>query len=226
MARQATARKEPSGWMWAQTAKDRWVCTVIPKGETHAPTIRELSLNSDGTRSYAVMRNGRALGAPRSLELAKQRAFEGVIPQRLLDSEKRLQKYLNEGNRSADEFKKLTKEEQGAVANVYPWAMPRKSELDAKGVKVKGTVVRDDLLSTNEKKAVKAALPMDSKIERIRDGNPKKEGTDAWGRWEIMFSHDGQTVASYIKNHGNPTTLINACAKGWVKVKGIGNVKA
>jgi hypothetical protein len=106
---------------------------------------------------------------------------------------------------------------------VYPWALPKKSDLDAKKIKVK--IDRTDLQTKGEKKAaaLKDELPMDSKIIRERDGNPKKEGTDAWKRWQTMFSYadGGKTVGDYVTDGGNPTTLRNGVAMGWVKVKGM-----
>lgn len=216
-----TIAKERELWQWANPAKDKWVLTFIPQGELHAPWIKQLSTNSDGTTNFAVYRNGKALGAPKTLDEAKKRAQAGKIPDKVLDSHKRIVAYVNGNTRDAVAFGKLTAAEQSDIANAYPWAMPRKSDLEAKGVKTKAVVVRTDLLSKNEKKAADMALPVDSKIERIKDGNPKREGSDAWGRWEIMFGHCGGTVGTYIKNHGNPTTLKNAVKMGYVKVKGM-----
>lgn len=59
----------------------------------------------------------------------------------------------------------------------------------------------------------------DATIHRLRQGNPKREGSDAWRRWETLFSYDGKTVAAYKAAKHNMTTLRNAIAKRWVEVK-------
>lgn len=48
--------------------------------------------------------------------------------------------------------------------------------------------------------------------------NPKKEGTDAWTRWEKLKSYDKKSVESYLFDKCNPTTLVNAVKAGKVKV--------
>jgi hypothetical protein len=217
------AMKVDMDWLWVQSTvdKNKWSLTRIPPGELHAPHIKKSSKNSDGSYNYFVYRDGKALGAPKTFEAAQALAKSGKIDPKMAESNKRVSKYVDETPRDAVAFKKLTKDEQSDVLNAYPWAVPKKSDLEAKGVKVKGTVVRTDLLSKNEKKAADAALPMDAKIKRIKPNNPKKQGSSAWGRWEVMFGHDGLTVGEFIKNHGNPTTLKNAVKMGYVEVKGM-----
>ena len=56
--------------------------------------------------------------------------------------------------------------------------------------------------------------------------NPKKEGTDAHGRWEKLKQHHGKTVGQYGEADGNMTTLKNALAKGNVTFKGVKLEKA
>lgn len=48
--------------------------------------------------------------------------------------------------------------------------------------------------------------------------NPKKEGTDAWQRWEKLRAYDKKSVESYLFDKCNPTTLVNAVKAGKVKV--------
>lgn len=73
-------------------------------------------------------------------------------------------------------------------------------------------------------KAERDQLELDpkAKLSRARDGNPKKEGTEAYPRWALMFEHcdKGSTVAQYEKAGGNITTLKNAIFMGWAKVEG------
>jgi hypothetical protein len=231
LAKAAMKKSDKRDWIWLQSAvnKDKWALDHIPAGDIHAPYIKRMSKNSDGSYSYYVYRNQKCIGSikgkdqERCLNECRKRAQEGKIPDHVIESDKRLQAYVNDKNRDVNVFKKFTEEEQAWIANVYPWAMPKKSELDAKKIKVK--VTRDDLMSKGEKKAAAMAteLPMDSKIIRERDGNPKKEGSPPWKRWQTMFSYadGGKTVGEYVKDGGNPTTLKNAVLQGWVKVKGM-----
>lgn len=224
-------KKWTQEWIWVQSTvdRDKWSLTFIPDGDIHAPYIKRMSKNSDGSYSYYVYRNQKCIGSIRGkdekqcLADCRKRAMEGKIPQSVLDSDKKIQEYVNSKTRDIDVFKKFTEDERATIANVYPWAVPKKSELEAKKIKVK--VTREDLQTKGEKKAtaLAAELPMDSKIVRERDGNPKKEGTDPWKRWAFMFSYadNGKTVGEYVTAGGNPTTLKNGVKMGWVKVKGM-----
>ena len=231
MAKAALASTLDKDWMWVQSTvdKDKWALTHIPKGDIHAPYIKRMSKNSDGSFTYYVYRNQKCIGAIRGKDEAKclkecrDRAKQGKIPKEVVETHERLQLYVNNKERDVNEFKKFSEDDQAWIANVYPWAVPKKSDLDAKKIKVKST--RADLQTKGEKKADALAteLPMDSKIERLRDGNPKKESSSAHGRWKFMFAYadGGKTVGEYIKDNGNPTTLRNAVAAKWVKVKGL-----
>lgn len=237
MARAATAAKsrEPAAdkpriikgrpWIWMQslTDKDRWMLDHIPAGEAHAPKIVKSSKNSDGTYNYGVTRNGKAIGAPKDLEKAKRMAESGQPDQQALQDMAKVREYEEKTPRDAAAFKKLSAYAQSVIANERPWLMPGRRALEEKGVKVKANVIRDDLKSKAEKKAEAMALPMDEKIKVVNKKNPKKAGSDAWGRWEVLFAADGKTVGEYVKMIGsNPTTLRNAVAKGFVKVNGMG----
>jgi hypothetical protein len=223
-------KKRTDDWMWMQSSvdKDKWSTTLIPSGDIHAPRISRMSKNSDGSYTFAVYRNQKFIGCTRGtseagLEDAKQLAREGKMREDTLKKGDRVRKYLDDaGNRpgSADAFKRFTKAEQQLIAETYPWAMPRKSELEAKGVKVQTT--RTDLQTKGEKKAAELALPMDSKIVRLKDGNPKKVGSAPYPRWVLLFScaDASKTVGEFVKEGGNTTTLKNAVIQGWVKVKG------
>lgn len=56
-------------------------------------------------------------------------------------------------------------------------------------------------------------------IMRWSGKNPKKEGTDAYARWEKLRKHDGRTVGQFLADDGNPTTLRNALTRGSVKLE-------
>lgn len=64
-------------------------------------------------------------------------------------------------------------------------------------------------------------LPDDGVLARLRQGNPKKEGSAAHKRWVLMFEHcdKGSSVKEFLAAGGNPETLRNACLKGWAKVE-------
>jgi hypothetical protein len=231
VAKAAALKKDKREWIWLQSMvdKDKWSLDHIPENDIHAPYIKRMSKNSDGTYTYYVYRNQKCLGAIRGkdqdkcLTECRVRAKLGKMPQELIDANKRVLEYVDSKERDVNVFKKFTEDERATIANVYPWAVPKKTDLDAKKIKTKTT--RTDLQTKGEKKAeaMAAELPMDSKISRERDGNPKKEGTDPWKRWQFMFSYadNGKTVGEYVKEGGNPTTLKNGVKMGWVKVKGM-----
>jgi hypothetical protein len=58
------------------------------------------------------------------------------------------------------------------------------------------------------------------KIKRVQTGNPKKPGTAARSRWTSLFksAKQGASVADYISAKGNPRTLKNAIAKGYIEL--------
>jgi hypothetical protein len=58
------------------------------------------------------------------------------------------------------------------------------------------------------------------KIKRVQTGNPKKAGTAARSRWTSLFksAKQGASVADYISAKGNPRTLKNAIAKGYIEL--------
>lgn len=60
-----------------------------------------------------------------------------------------------------------------------------------------------------------------SGIIRVKAGAavPKKPGTAAYGRWTVLWEHDGKQIAAYEKGGGNMTTLQNAMAKNYVTIE-------
>lgn len=224
MAKAAMTKNKPREWIWLQsmTDKDKWSLDHIPDGDAHAPRITRSSKNTDGSYAYFVYRDAKYIDACPTLVEAQKVARTGKMRQDRIDSIARIKKFVDNGNRDAEAFKKLNKHEQQVVADVYPGAMPKRSEMEAKGVKAP-RMTRDDLKTKAEKRAEKVTLPLESKIARVRDGNPKKEGTDPWKRWQLMFAYadESKSVEEFIKAGGNPTTLKNAVAQGWVKVKGM-----
>jgi hypothetical protein len=84
-----------------------------------------------------------------------------------------------------------------------------------KGEAVNNKVHRDivvlvNLLGRLEKK----------KIKRVQTRNSKNAGTAARARWTSLFksAKQGASVADYISAKGNPRTLKNAIAKGYIEL--------
>ena len=206
-------------WKWtnAKDDKDLWTARP-PAGEKYEPRIKRLSKNSDGSYTFCVYRNNNYVDCDTDLEKAKVIAERGTMrPERVLAIEK-VRKYLKSKERNAGEFAKLTEAQRRLVTDQYPWAVPKRSELEKTGVKAP-RAMRGDMLTKQEKKA--QDLPEDSVIKRLNPKNPKKENTDAWTRWELLFQHDGKTIGDFIRAHGNPTTLRNAVRSGHVSAEGV-----
>lgn len=216
-----TAKKDDGyEWTWTQPKdnKDIWNLTHIPDGECMTPQIKRLSKNSDGSYTFIVYRDGKYIDCENDLERAKVIAKKGVMrPERIL-SIAVLRKYIKETPRDPIAFSKLSKLGQQTITDVMPHLLPRKSDFEKNGVKPPRSN-RGDLLTKQEKKA--SDLPMDSVIKRVNPKNPKRENTDAWVRWELLFQHDGKTVGDFIRAHGNPTTLKNAVRSGHVSAEGV-----
>lgn len=220
----ALSRKSDSdtAWIWVQsmTDRDKWMTARIPNGDSMAASIKRSSKNSDGSYTYFVSRSGSYIDCSNDFEEAKKIARSGKMrPERRLANEK-IRAYLKHAteNKGGDMemFKALSKEGQAAILVSYPHLAPRTSALKADAKT--GAVVnkaRRDLQSQSDKRT--ADLP-DGKIVRLIDKNPKRAGTDAHVRWEVMFGYVGKTVAEYVGDKGNPTTLKNAIKAGYVKV--------
>jgi hypothetical protein len=58
------------------------------------------------------------------------------------------------------------------------------------------------------------------KLKRIRAGNPHKPGSAPRARWSSLFksAKQGASVADYISAKGNPRTLKNAMAQGYIEL--------
>jgi len=218
------SRNPKDTWKWRvhSTDKDLWISDTKPQGEKTNATIKRLSKNSDGSYTFMVYRNQRYIDCTNDLEEAKVVAFRGVMrPERILAIEV-IRKYIKETPKDAVQYAKLSKIQQQTIVDSYPWLVPSKSALEGrKGVKVTALdSVRTDLKSRHEQKA--EGLPLESKIKLVNGGkNPKKEGSSAWGRWQLLFQHEGKTVRDFIAAHGNPTTLRNAVKSKHVAVEGM-----
>jgi hypothetical protein len=59
-----------------------------------------------------------------------------------------------------------------------------------------------------------------NKLKRVRTGNPHRAGSAPRARWTSLFksAKQGASVADYISAKGNPKTLKNAIAKGYIEL--------
>lgn len=208
-ATKTAPRRDEWTWMQSTNDKDRWSTTQIPGEDIHAPYIKRMSKNSDNSWTFYVYRNQRCLGATRhmdtakGLKLAQDMARVGKPDPKVAADYKLLMAYVEAKEFTAEKFKALSEVNQKTVANVYPWAMPSNRKLDLAGVK-KPASVRTDLMSGREKTAIKSGkYNLDATIKRIKDGNPKKEGSGQHARWVTVFAFDGKTVREFLNGGGD-----------------------
>jgi len=212
-------------WLWMQNMndKDRWSTTRIPDGDLHAPYIKRMSKNSNGTWSFYVYRNQKCIGAiidkstEKGLELAKAKAKHGKPDPKIAADYKKLTEYVDGKTRDAELFKALSEVNQRTVADVFPWAMPTSRAMEAKGVKHVPTK-RTDLQGGREKAAAKSGkFNMDATIKRVKkEPNPKKAGSVQHARWEVVFAMDGKTVREFFAKGGDKYGIEGALEAGWV----------
>jgi hypothetical protein len=205
-------------WTWVEVRKDlQWVTSEIPDGEVSTPRVAQSS------KRYACYRNSVFLGMELTLEKAKVRCAIGE-PNEL---EKRVREWEKDHKGEFPPFLKMTEQERASWRAHYPemtaatfrgFGKPGEGDPEARQRKaemlggVKG-------VAKARAKAAESGVVLTGKITRAKQGNPKKAGTDAHGRWETLFKFDGKTVEQFLDNGGNPTTLKNAVAQGYVKVE-------
>lgn len=197
----------PCPWTWVQPVRDRWLTDRIPDGECCTPKITESSMDSKGERRYYCYRDNKYLGSHATLEAAKERCWIGEM------------------TRESEVFITFQKEHPGIIppgigftpADWHEWKKhnpggPGTGHMAAKVEK------NEKKLALMQERVEKAAeeIGADKKIKRLKPDNPKKENTGPWKRWELLFSHAGKTVAVFLANKGNPTTLANAVKQGYV----------
>lgn len=228
MAKAAKATlKDDDIWTWMQGMddKDKWSTVRIPPGDVHAPLIKRMSKNSDGSWTFYVYRNGKCLGATRNaisdkgLDEAKKLARSGKPNPKVAAEEKVLRAYIDDRHGwSAENFKKLSTELQKVVADSYPWAVPSGRKLEEAGVK-KPLTQRTDLMNKHEKAAVKSGkYSMDAIIKITKKGNPKKEGSRQHMRWAICIGHNGKTVREMFAAGGDKYGIEGMLEAGYMEL--------
>ena len=207
----AKAKLKPKlcDWTWMQPHRDRWLTDRIPDGESMTPKITESSKDSNGKVRYFCYRDGRYLGSHATLEEAKERCWIGEMTP------------------ESEVFIAFQKTNPGIIppgigftpADWHEWkrAHPGGPGTQHMAVKVEKSEKKLALMAEKVEK-VGAELGNDKKIKRLKQDNPKTAGTGPHKRWELMFEHAGKTVAVFIANKGNPTTLANAIKQGYVEL--------
>lgn len=213
-------------WMWMVSVNDkhRWSTTQIPNGDIHAPIVKQLSTNSDGSYSFVVYRDMKLLGSVRhksqiaGLKEAQDLARSGKRIARADADNKAMLAYVDGKTRDAKEYAKLSKEAQQCIADVYPWALPSNRALDVAKVAAPKTT-RTDLMGKREKAAARSGkYNLDATIKRIKDGNPKKPGTGQHQRWVTIFAFDGKTVREYLNGGGDKYGIDQTLEFGYCKL--------
>jgi hypothetical protein len=227
------------GIAWLETkAGETWTTERIPDGDCCAARIQKSSRNDDGSHSYFCYRDGRAVDVVKDLDQARAACARGTR------QEKRdaVLEYVRDCPGEVPPFLLLTAEERRAARKAYPHAVPSPSRVRVEAHRVVGAGVAVDRSDPStrallaELEAVKDApvkapgagrVPRErgpapkGVLARVREGNPKKAGSGAHGRWEALFAAcaAGSTAEAYAAAGGNLDTLANAVRAGYVAVR-------
>lgn len=201
---------------WEKFDKVEW--RAPPEDDEKLPQrIRELD-----KKTFAVYRAGQYLGSEASLELAQKRAALNTHS----DKNRVMQLWEQAHPDELPPFLQLTPEERAEYWLRHP---PQPKAVGGAGVPVvpatagqraKAGLIEDagGAKAARPARAPKGDVPTGT--IRVANGtNPKKPGSGAAKRWDLLFSHDGKTVDEFVAAGGNPETLANAMAKGNVEVK-------
>ncbi len=211
-----------------------WMSETIT-GEIAPARIKVSSKNSDGTYSYFCYRNAKALAVVKSLEDAKTRCEKGGDP--ATDS---VLEYVKNNPGELPPFLALSEEERKAIRAAYPHAAPAAKAVAKavdRGVTPLAAATTCKLAEADDKVKAKAALkapapspddseervsfPPDAVITKLKDGNPKKPGTNRHFRWDMLMMFTGKTVSEYLAVKGSRTSSIHdALELGYIKLEG------
>jgi hypothetical protein len=207
---------------WEKLDKVEW--RAPPEGDSKLPQrIRELD-----KKTFAVYRDGQYLGSEATLELAQKRAALGTRS----DKNRVMQLWEHAHPDELPPFLQLTPEERAEYWLRHP-PQPRAVVGAPKAVGGAGVPVVPATAAARARAALvedaggSTAKPTRAKrtgdvptgtIKVLNGANPKKPGSGAAKRWDLLFSHDGKTVAEFAAAGGNLETLANAMTKGNVEV--------
>jgi hypothetical protein len=100
--------------------------------------------------------------------------------------------------------------------------MPKKRDMEAKGVKAPKVTERSNMLSTKEKAVARGGkFDLEATIVFVKKGpNPRKAGSQQWTRWEILMGHDGKTVKEYLSKGGDSHGIQQGLALQAIELRG------
>ncbi len=194
---------------WTLVTKGNWIADTIGE-EKQPPRIREL----DG-KTFAVYRDANYLGCEETLKLAQMRAMINAKSDR--NRVMRLWEQSNPG-----ELPPYLQMTDGERAEWWRRNPPKRKEVASVAPRTGGT--------PGEGRPVKAARPpkaekpstLDpaSALTVVNTTNPKQPGSAPHARWALLLAGGHATVGAFLEAGGNPETLKNAVAKGYVKLGG------
>lgn len=230
----ASSRKKgeaPADLKWEQHGKDTWLApdpdgdTSVAGGRIKMTTNRWLAdrSNPDPDPSYFVYRDGKYLGSDSTLAAAQRRARYREMAARALadtthgglpafleisDKERALERARSRAT-PAPARTAATLPDDPALATAVRAAQER----DAIG--------RQRRQAKAERRATKEGshLDDDSVIEMLAKENPRKPGSGAHARFDVLMRHGGKTVGEYKAAGGNTETLENAITAGRAKLR-------
>jgi hypothetical protein len=193
-----------------------------------ARIVRLTDANKKDT--FFCYRGGKYLDCAATLALAKAHCEAGEGRTNRKAAQERIKQYVDNHPGEIPPFLRLTKEERDAIWKQYPASAPSASRVrlaEAKpGEDPATAALRAERMakldSKKDKGGKRERSPAPSgKLARLREGNPKKAGSAAHGRWAALLAaaDAGHTTEKFVKSGGNPDTLANAVRMGWVSVQ-------
>ncbi len=218
--RHATGLASGGGMEWhVGEGKDRnqWL-QANPKEGSLAARIKQLD-----KATFACYRDGKYLGCEATLELA----FARVKTNTRSETNREMEWQKSHPDEQPLGLRLTDTERAKAWADAPPAQATRVTSRGAaprQGEDLATSRLRAELAAEGRRKVAgapkdRADPPVAGRIVVANSTNPKKAGTGAHKRWALLFSHDGKTVAEYVRARGNVTTLANAMAKGNVRVE-------
>lgn len=241
--------RERGAFKWIEEEKGvRWTSALIPTGDWITASVRRTFSPSGVTKrhDYYAYRNGRILGMRRTPEEAMRLAESGredrredVVKTYVDEHRGEVPPFLD----LSEEHQKIVLAQYPFAApsdsKVTTWADKMRSGGKEGQRALSKPNVRAYLRQVERRSAERAAnaRPLRQPKEgaaprppretlrgllvRAREGNPKAAGTAAHGRWEALFAAcaSGKSAEKYVEDGGNPETLRNAVAKGYVRLE-------
>lgn len=200
----------------------------IDKSNVHAAPIEGESAHARIRRldetTYVVYRDSKYLGGEATLKDAKMRAEINRVSER-----NRIMRLWEQTHpEELPPFLLLTETERAEHWRRNPPRAKVKPSLTGKT----GGAPSEDPTSKRIREATAGRAPKPAKAPKpdsldpsasltvVNAANPKKAGSAAHGRWALLLEGGHATVQAFLDAKGNPETLKNAVAKGYVKLGG------